>query len=227
MKQMVSAIAKYLANSTVFCNFRNMSIKWIFFDLGWTLVDESQAHKVRFQKLQKFLSESGIPKSTSGFMADCQKAASEFVSSPFIGAMKSYGLSEEQLSDARRLAPYSKADEFLYEGVPELLRLLAKTHSLGIIANQSAGTLNCLKDWGIEQCFSSVFASAEAGLSKPDPEIFKQALGKAGCSPNEAMMVGDRLDNDIGQQRVLVGGPQEFCKVFLESRKRDQTTNNP
>ena len=131
-------------------------------------------------------------------MADCQKAASEFVSSPFIGAMKSYGLSEEQLSDARRLAPYSKADEYLYEGVPELLRLLAKTHSLGIIANQSAGTLNRLKDWGIRQYFSSVFASAEAGLSKPDPEIFNRALNEAGCSPNEAMIVGDRLDNDIG-----------------------------
>ena len=40
-------------------------------------------------------------------------------------------------------------------------------------------------------------ASAEAGCAKPDLRIFTMALDKAGCEPSEAVMVGDRLDNDI------------------------------
>jgi len=40
-------------------------------------------------------------------------------------------------------------------------------------------------------------ASAEAGCAKPDPKIFTAALEKAGCEPEEAIMIGDRIDNDI------------------------------
>ena len=42
-----------------------------------------------------------------------------------------------------------------------------------------------------------VLASAELGLAKPDPAIFDLALERTGCSPDQAWMVGDRLDNDI------------------------------
>lgn len=40
-------------------------------------------------------------------------------------------------------------------------------------------------------------ASAEAGCAKPDLRLFEMALQKAKCDPSDAIMVGDRLDNDI------------------------------
>ena len=40
-------------------------------------------------------------------------------------------------------------------------------------------------------------ASAEEGVAKPDKRIFEIALTRAGCKPQEAAMIGDRLDNDI------------------------------
>ena len=40
-------------------------------------------------------------------------------------------------------------------------------------------------------------ASAEEGVAKPDKRIFEIALERAECKPEEAAMVGDRLDNDI------------------------------
>jgi FMN phosphatase YigB (HAD superfamily) len=55
-----------------------------------------------------------------------------------------------------------------------------------------------LTSFGILDAFSVVVASAEAGFEKPDPQIFKHALALAGCPPQDATMVGDRLDNDIG-----------------------------
>jgi FMN phosphatase YigB (HAD superfamily) len=50
---------------------------------------------------------------------------------------------------------------------------------------------------------STCVASAELGLAKPDPAIFQLALSQSGCEPEQAVMVGDRLDNDIRPARLL------------------------
>lgn len=42
-----------------------------------------------------------------------------------------------------------------------------------------------------------VIASAEEGVAKPDLRIFIIALERANCKPEEAVIVGDRIDNDI------------------------------
>ena len=39
-------------------------------------------------------------------------------------------------------------------------------------------------------------------VKAPDPEIFKLALERAGCALSEAVMIGDRLDNDIRPARL-------------------------
>ena len=74
---------------------------------------------------------------------------------------------------------------------------LSSVHFVGLIANQTPGTEKRLKAYGIFQYFDLIFVSAELGLSKPDPRIFRLAQENAGCSPGQAWMIGDRLDNDI------------------------------
>ena len=46
-------------------------------------------------------------------------------------------------------------------------------------------------------------SSTEVGLEKPDPAIFQLALSQSGCEPAQAVMIGDRLDNDIRPARLL------------------------
>ena len=48
-----------------------------------------------------------------------------------------------------------------------------------------------------------VVASAEEGVSKPDPRLFEIALDRAHCPAHEALMVGDRIDNDVRPARAL------------------------
>ena len=48
-----------------------------------------------------------------------------------------------------------------------------------------------------------IASSAELGISKPDKEIFRLALAMADCRPENAVMVGDRLDNDIRPAKEL------------------------
>ena len=175
-----------------------MSPKWIFFDIGWTLVDETEAHRARLAETRALLAGFGQPYSVEQLMALCVQAATDFAPSPFHGMLASLGLSDAQLVEVRRSVRYAKAEERLYPGVPGLLASLSRQYKFGVIANQTEGTEKRLAKWGIRGHFSLIFASTELGLSKPDPQIFAGALAAAGCNPAEAVMVGDRLDNDIG-----------------------------
>jgi len=49
---------------------------------------------------------------------------------------------------------------------------------------------------------SICLSSTEAGLEKPDPAIFQLALSRAICKPSQAVMIGDRLDNDVRPARL-------------------------
>ena len=85
----------------------------------------------------------------------------------------------------------------------EILKNLSQKFKLGIIANQVAGTQKRIDNWGIGKYFDVVVASAEAGCEKPDLKIFNMALKQAKCSPREAVMIGDRMDNDIVPAKKL------------------------
>lgn len=56
---------------------------------------------------------------------------------------------------------------------------------------------------------SLVISSAEEGVSKPDIRLFQKALEKADCKGENAMMVGDRVDNDVAPAKKL--GMKTVC----------------
>ena len=87
--------------------------------------------------------------------------------------------------------------ERLYPNVKAALETLHTKYKLGIIANQSTGLKERLFEYGIGKYFDLIISSAEVGISKPNLEIFELALNEAKCIPSEAIMVGDRIDNDI------------------------------
>lgn len=93
--------------------------------------------------------------------------------------------------------PWHKEDERLYPETVECLECLHECYKIGIIANQSLGSEERLKQFGIWKYIDVLVASAEEGVAKPDRRIFEIALARAGCKRSEAAMVGDRLDNDI------------------------------
>ncbi len=54
-----------------------------------------------------------------------------------------------------------------------------------------------IKNCGLGPYIDSMTISQEFGVMKPDPEIFRIAMERSGCSPNESVMVGDSLESDI------------------------------
>ena len=157
-------------------------MKWIFFDLGATLVDESDVYKSRCEYAMKHANID-----MAEFMSKvCEEA--RISPTPIGTAAKAYGVT---------LPEWDNSLEKLYDASRNVIEALYGKYKLGIIANQTLGTQGRIDSWGIGKYFDVVMASAEAGCAKPDPRIFSMALQKANCEPAEAIMVGDRLDNDI------------------------------
>lgn len=158
-------------------------LKWIFFDLGSTLIDETDCIEFR---VAETLKQAGAP-SKEEFYRQMEYFASVNML-PYKDTVKKFGLENVR---------WLKELEKLYPESQETLQSLHGRYKLGIIANQSAGTEERLVQFWIRDYFDVVAASAEAGVAKPDKRIFELALSQAGCSACEACMVGDRLDNDI------------------------------
>lgn len=71
-----------------------------------------------------------------------------------------------------------------------------------------------------------VIASAEEGVAKPDKRIFELALERSNCEPEHAVMVGDRIDNDIVPAKQMGMGTiwikQGFGKYWVLSGEEEQ-----
>ncbi len=163
-------------------------IKYIFFDIGYTLVNEDNVWIERCKEQAASQQARSMGVTASVLMNDVQ-IASEHFRSQWKSVIEKYGFTQS--------AKYKSELETLYDDAHFALDSLSKKFSLGIIANQSGDLLKRLQEWQVDNYFSTVISSSDYGFSKPDERLFLAALKKSNCAPNNAVMVGDRLDNDI------------------------------
>lgn len=84
------------------------------------------------------------------------------------------------------------------------LKELKKKYKLAVLSNSSSEeAIKSLENLGLLHFFDFVLISSEVGFSKPDPRFFELALNKAKVKPENAVMVGDNLENDIIPARLL------------------------
>ena len=87
----------------------------------------------------------------------------------------------------------------IVEGTFEILNKIRKSGcKLAVIANDaSVSARNIIKTSGLEDYFDVIVISEELGVEKPDREIFVASLARLGVKPENAIMVGNRVDSDI------------------------------
>ena len=165
------------------------SVRWLFFDIGSTLVDETKCYEKRFLELSE---QAEVP------YTDTLKIALDAFRQGKKGdhvCAKQYGLA---------IPKWHHELETAYpDAIDTVRRLKERGYRLGIIANQGFGSENRLKGFGLHEYFDIILSSAEAGVAKPNPAIFLRALCRAECDPKNAYMIGDRLDNDIAPAKHL------------------------
>jgi HAD superfamily hydrolase (TIGR01549 family) len=161
------------------------------------------------------------------------EAAREHAPNIVIGAMKKVFEDPTMATALAESIDYDHIYEAPYPCSKEVLSVLCTKFKLGIIANQNFGAEDRLSRYGLREYISVIASSAEAGVSKPDRAIFQLALDKAGCRPHQAIMIGDRLDNDIKPAKALGMGTvwvrQGYHGLAMprdESEKPDFTINS-
>ena len=98
----------------------------------------------------------------------------------------------------------ARGDFELREGMPELLAKLSnKGLLLGLAANQPTVAIENMERLGILKYFTYKEVSGTIKLRKPDPRLLLHSCEGLGVDPQEAIMVGDRIDNDIVPARML------------------------
>ena len=163
-------------------------IKWLFFDIGSTLVDESLVYDDIYKKIAK------VANKTYDFVYD--------------KALEYYKQNKRGDKEVSKLLGVEKPIwepqyERLYDDAEECLEQLSRKYKIGIIANQIPGTAQRLEKFGIRKYIDVIVASAEEGVAKPDRSIFEIALERAKCLADQAVMIGDRIDNDTAPAQSL------------------------
>lgn len=162
--------------------------KWLFFDIGSTLINEEKAYQDR---IEQAIAETNITYDT--FYQRMLVLFQEGLKGDLI-ALQEYSLER----------PKWKSElEILYPDAKIVLETLHNRYKIGVIANQLPNLEKRLENFGIRQWIDLIISSADCGFSKPSSKIFQLALQQASCSASSAIMIGDRLDNDIAPAKTL------------------------
>ena len=199
-------------------------MKVLFFDVGYTLVIEDAVWEKRCQAQAETQEAKMLGLSARDIYYEIENASISR-KPQFRTLLDKYNFKE--------VAPYRTELEKLYEEAPAIIKELCQKYELGIIANQLDGLKERLQAFDLLKYFKYIISSWDVQLMKPDIRIFEYALDKANCNPQEACMIGDRLDNDIlpakalGMKTVWIKqGFGALQKPLSKLEEADYTINN-
>lgn len=204
--------ARSVSSVTPWFNPR-MPIRAVLFDVGGPLDTEILHEQHVDQFLLRAVQAVGCAPTEEEFAAAASAAVSSFAPNAY-AAMTWTLCHQGPEKTARALhlfqtewaaERYALRDGLeLRPGMPEVLRNLhARGLLLGLAANQPTRVIAELDRYGIGHFFSHREVSEHHGYRKPDVRLFLRACEDLGVSPEECVMVGDRIDNDISPARLL------------------------
>lgn len=186
---------------------------FVFFDLGQTLVDEWRFIEYLDNKLLEVLNGFGARIDFRNYKA----VRDNVIRNRMIGN----GSTRELIIEICRLITQRGYERIIvdrlendiqlgrkklfrfYYDAEETLTILVQNYKLGIIANQSKDVLQLLDRFSFRDFFDVVIISSEVNINKPDPRIFQLAMNRAASDSKRYVMIGDRLDTDIGPANKL------------------------
>src|SRR5881296_864640 len=170
-----------------------MEVKTIFFDAGNTLFYASPS---RNEIWLEFLATKGFQVQPS-ILEQALNKADALYDSIIFSRLSITDKDGSLVSEVNKWWDQPKWYR-LYPETREALQAVKKRgYELGIISNNNDDFLKQLKWLGLSEYFDYITYSQEARANKPEPAIFQLALKRAGCSPHEAVHVGDKYESDV------------------------------
>jgi len=192
------------------------ALKILFFDIGGILLTNGWGHESRQEAAKKF-----------GLDYEEVNAMHNFIFNVYeIGSISLDEYLDTVVFNHPRDFTREDVKEFIYrqsKELPETLKWLKnwkKDCGFRIISiNNEGKELNDyrVKKFKLHDCFDAFISSCEVGMRKPDPGIFKLALGIAQALPQQCVYFDDRIMFVKAAQKL---GIRSFQHTSFESTKK-------
>ena len=202
-------------NSAIQNPTSEMKYKHIFFDLDHTIWDfDKNAEETLYELYDIYkLDEIGLP-SAAIFIETYTRNNHQLWAEYHTGKISKTELRETrfkrtflELGVLPDLLPLAFEDDYvklcptktnLFPHAHETLTYLKDKYTLHLISNgfKESSELK-VGNTNISGYFQHIIISETIGINKPDPAIFEHALGLAGATKNESLMIGDSLEADV------------------------------
>lgn len=186
-------------------------IRAILLDLGGPVFNEDAEYRRWTSLLREELGKYGIPVDPAAFEAVLAEEIARCEENPWLSTVWRFVKPDLAIFKVILSAFLAHDEEFQKElpGVfvrpeaKEVIPQLAERYILALAANQPARALDILEEEGLLKYFRWREVSKTMGIAKPRPLFFRMILDSLGVKPEEAVMVGDRLDHDIFPAKLL------------------------
>lgn len=184
-------------------------ISTLFFDIGETILNAEAQQNALAEVHRKVLGDFGFSLTRDEYRWLDQEKIRSFVPSAMHAVTWHFARPDVTLHDNITRELRSHYDEIrqiesrLYPGVDGLLEKLADDYALGLAGNAPASVTKLLKELGVLRWLTHTDVSGRIGIKKPDHRFFETVLSNADTKASEAIMIGDRLDNDIIPARQI------------------------
>ena len=191
-------------------------MKELFFDFGGLLFDitfnqqtSDRAHSIA----QDYLKNHGINvtdvelrehwgSAIQKYIAD-RKCSVEWPMERIVG--EAYGLDEHITQALVEIYTLNDHDFKPYEQTEPVLKQLAEKHPLHIISDCPHDSIrHKLETYNMQDLFRTITMSYEVGFRKPRPAIYREAMRRAGTTPENSVYISHDFERDLSGA-ALVG----------------------
>lgn len=200
-------------------------IKAVIFDLWNTLAYNEEPNPVielkeRFHITDIKLIENAIEKQEFGSIKDLLVRFCEFFSIPS---------DPDLLAELERRFELGLHTPKLFDDVLPALKELRPKYKLGIISNTDSFSAQVVARTGLFKYFDAQCLSCDIGQIKPDQEMFILMAERLDLRPDEILMVGDNISDDLmpssslGFHTLLIRRDGSFRKSHIEAGEHKDT----
>lgn len=121
-------------------------------------------------------------------------------------ALAPFGLGQDKADEVADAMTQGKEDAVRpFDGAIETLESIAASgRRMALLTNgSSAFQRRKIERFALARFFATILIEGELGYGKPDPRVFHGALDALGAAPEECVMVGDNLSDDIAAARAV------------------------
>ena len=182
-------------------------IKTIIFDLWQTLVYRN----VNYSTTSRMLEKTGVKISKKKFVkifeesVQTRKWKSKFEAYKNLCKNMRLETTEQNVNLLMDLRDKAEAQTKLYKHSISILKQLKKQgYKTGLISNTSVFAIKQIKKkTNLLKYIDYPLFSYDAGVIKPNLKFFKKMLKISKCKPEETIMIGDKLNDDVIPPRTI------------------------